>query len=118
MNENELELYIVNDGFLYRTSRSPIEETLTKLRAAGGYSRADALRRYQRLADNGAQRYAREFPDAPKFTLREREAAARGMLDSFETEWAIRSDSPTKSHAQLDREIAAAIGSRTKTKRH
>lgn len=123
-DNNELTLYIVNDGFLYRTSRAPIEKTLTQLKAAGRYTIADGLRRYKILAQQGAQRYAREFPDAPRFTLRDREAAAADMLSTFEAEHDLGnmthhlagSDEPRKTAAQLDREIRETL-SRTSTRR-
>ncbi len=86
MHDSELELYTVNDGFLYRTVRRPIEATLTQLQAAGTYRHADALRRYVRLAEQGAQRYLREFPGSPRFTRGEIEEAAKGMLQTFEVE--------------------------------
>lgn len=117
--DNELELYVVNDGFLYRTIRAPIEKTLAQLKLAGSYSRADALRRYERLADEGAKRYLREFPGSPRFTLGERRAAAGGMLEAFETEHGLgnmrhHAADHAKTPAQLQREIDAALGSRTR----
>ncbi len=57
----ELELYIVNDGTLYRQSVQPIIANLAKKIRKGKYDKAKAVKLWQYAADFGAQRYTQEF---------------------------------------------------------
>jgi triphosphoribosyl-dephospho-CoA synthetase len=136
---DELLLYINNDGTLYRNHTRPLHQRLALAKASGTYDRLRALRGFDRVVDEGARAYRREFPGS-SFSVSDKKNAASEMLRYFETEHRlgnIRPDSGikitkaderaierkldathaklanrTKSSAQLDREIAAALGKR------
>ncbi len=108
-NAESLELFIVNDGYLYRTLRAPIERALAASKQARSYSHADAVQRFSRLVTDGAAKYTRDISRSAKFTPAERRAVAESLVDSFEAEHRLGNmahHEAKKSPAQLDREIA------------
>lgn len=58
---NELELFIVNDGDLYRQSVQPIVKNLAKKVAKGQYDKDLAIKAWGYAADWGAQKYTKEY---------------------------------------------------------
>lgn len=57
----ELELYIDNDGDLYRQRTQPIEKNLYLKITKGTYSKQLAPKLWGHLVEAGAKKYAREF---------------------------------------------------------
>lgn len=105
--DNELELYITNDSWLYKNYTRPLQQRLAaqKGRTPGGpgvtYDPHEALRDFESIVRVGARRYTREFPGS-SFTEAEKKAAARDMLRYFETEYKLGN---IKTDAALEREI-------------
>lgn len=113
LDDEELYLYIKNDGALYKR-RKPIEELLGKKHAAGTYLHIRAVDAFKRLCDEGAKKYAAEFGGEFKFTPSVRRACAETFASDLEAELAIgtkgkASNLTGKSAAQLDREIKAHL---------
>ena len=116
--EDELELYIVNDGDLYREHRRPLEQRLILAKLAGTYDRLRALKGYDALVREGVRRYAREFPGS-SFSPSEKKDAASSMLGTFEVEYKLgnmKPDGPKggASTAQLNRDIAESLAKKRK----
>ena len=87
----ELELYIENDGDLYRQQFIPIVKNLMKRRMKGGYNRELAVKLFMYLVDNGAKKYIREFGTRDQridamFNRNTRLDVARSLRDKFEAE--------------------------------
>jgi hypothetical protein len=111
-----LELFITNDGYLYKAVRQPIERALVLSKQAGTYTRTDALRRFDRLVSDGIARYGREIDRNAKFSAAERKSVATSLAEYFEVEHGLgnrdhliagtSASAHRKSPAQLDREIA------------
>lgn len=84
----ELELYIVNDGELYRQQHEPIIRNLQKKRAKGTYDRDKAVTLFMYLVENGAKKYLREFGTGGRidrvFNRNTRLLVARELRDTFE----------------------------------
>lgn len=114
MIDDELYLYVTNDGDLYRRLTRPLQLKLSEARANGTYQRPHALEKFRKIVDEGAAKYRGEFGSAP-FSSADRKSAAQALLDHFEIEddlGAIAdpprpgSSSPAaRSPAQMDREI-------------
>lgn len=111
----ELELYAVNDGLLYRTYRGPLERTLAVLKDQGRYVRSNALDRFALFASRAASQYVREF-GGPRVAAKVVKQAADGMLRRFEDEYDAAHVSGRHVHkktpAQLDSEIEAMLTGR------
>lgn len=60
---NELYLYTVNTGNLYRQMAQPIMDNLARKIVRGNYNKDMALKAWQNLADKGAAMYDREIND-------------------------------------------------------
>ncbi len=86
----ELEIYIENDGQLYRSQALPIVKNLTAKKASGKYNAALAEKLYMYLVNNGAKKYGKEFGgDGLKmFSVADRKAVAANLRKSFEAEFA------------------------------
>jgi hypothetical protein len=124
-NDTELELYINNDGDLYRQHTRPLQQLLAKAKAKGTYDRLRALRAFDAVVDAGVKKYKREFPGS-SFSTSDRKGAASSMLTYFEIEHKLGNIRPDaakpggkKSPAQLDAEIShglvSARGARSRT---
>lgn len=87
---NELYLYTVNTGDLYRKVAQPIMDNLAKKIANGTYDKTKALIAWQRLADQGAVRYDREINDGRGSMMwipkKEREEVAKMIQEHYEEE--------------------------------
>ncbi len=89
----ELELFIVNDGDLYRSQTTPIVKNLAKKMAKGVYDAAKAVKLWCYLADSGAQKYTKEVGDDygkhrgngsyGAFNKPTRMAAAKALADEY-----------------------------------
>lgn len=87
---NELYLYTVNTGDLYRKVAQPIMDNLAKKIANGTYDKTKALIAWQRLADQGATRYDKEINDGRGSMMwipkKEREEVAKLIQEHYEEE--------------------------------
>lgn len=62
---NELELYLENDGELYRQQFMSIIENLKKKLKSGAYNHELAPKLWLYYIENGAKKYAKEFASSP-----------------------------------------------------
>ncbi len=93
----ELELYIDNDGDLYRQQKQPIEKNLANKMANGKYDHEKAVKLWMYLMESGAKKYSREFGNGRSdpaewhrmFNVATRESAARMFATAFEAEAAL-----------------------------
>ncbi len=87
----DLELYIENDGQLYRSQTTPILANLAKKRRAGKYQHDLAVKLFGYLVESGAKKYAQETgggqPWNKLFDVPTRRAVAESFTRSFETEY-------------------------------
>jgi hypothetical protein len=87
--ENELALFIENDGDLYRQQYTPIVKNYARKRLKGVFSKALALRGIVYLVENGRKKYRRDIGTDPwkgrPLALEEKLAVARilypGLMD-------------------------------------
>lgn len=100
----ELAIYIINDAGLYRQKTGPIIANLKKKIAKGVYDPTKALKLWGYLADNGAQKYFKEFGGAGKwfdmFTPADRRAAAKELADHYMEH--LR-ENPRRKHRKVKR---------------
>jgi hypothetical protein len=124
---SELELFIENDGDLYRSQTVPTFKNLATKKARGEYKHDLAVKLFSYLVEAGAKKYAKEFGGTwhQMFGVPTRRAVAESFTKSFETEHALGNydhllpkkyqevtgnGSKKKSPAQLDHEIRAILG--------
>ena len=86
IEKNELYLFAINDGELYRMRRKPVEEMLWSKMKKGTYNSKLALLSFKLVADEGAKKYYKEFGGKDYFTPRVRAWVAKEMLEDFEAE--------------------------------
>ena len=79
---DELVLYIQNDYQLIRSQMDPIRKNLVNKMANGVYDHKKAPKMWKYLADNGAKKYTKEWPETT-FDVPTRKAAAQIMADEF-----------------------------------
>lgn len=86
----ELDLFIRNDGDLYRQQHIPITKNLITKMARGTYDSEKAVKMFMYLAESGAKKYKKEFGDELKwhemFNVATRREVAKSLRNSFETE--------------------------------
>lgn len=87
----ELQLYIENDGQLYRQQFQPIIKNLMTKRAQGKYDSAKAVKLFMYLMDNGAKKYHKEMGSPGQkwmdmFPKSARLEAAKAFVEDFESE--------------------------------
>lgn len=87
----ELELFIENDGQLYRQQYAPIIQNLMRKRNKGKYDFALSIKLFMYLADAGAKKYHAEFgtPGTPwneVFPKATRMEVAKSLAESFQAE--------------------------------
>lgn len=93
MNENarELHLYIVNTGEMY-PQRQAIEKNLTIKKAKGVFNATLAAMLWLYWVTAGAKRYVKEYskgtPWQYVFSMVDRQAVAKALVDEFEAEYA------------------------------
>ena len=86
--QRELELFIVNDGDLYRQRVQPIIANLAKKTRKGVYDHAKAAKLWGYLADAGAQKYTKDFDARGStsfgiFSKADRTAVAKSLADYY-----------------------------------
>lgn len=100
--DDELELYIHNDGDMYRQHTRPLHQRLALAKANGTFDRLRALKAFDAIVNEGAKRYKREWPDA-SFSIADKKAAASEMLRYFEVEHKLGNIKPeAKVKAEVD----------------
>lgn len=85
----ELQLFIDNDGTLYRQQFTPIVANLMKKRRKGTYDHEKAVKLFGHLAEAGAKKYAKESGGTPwsaLFDVPTRKLCARYLCAAFEGE--------------------------------
>lgn len=89
--ERELELFIDNDGDLYRQRTVPIEKNLLLKKKKGVYDKEKAVKLWMYLVDDGAKKYAREYSIGKDwnviFPRSSRLKVARSLADNFDREY-------------------------------
>jgi len=120
MTDDELYLYVKNDGQIYRDQTTPLLGWLADRKADGTYQRGDATSRFLVIVNDAANKYRREFPGTV-FSAGQRRSTAAALAADFEREWALGNmewargktgpglDRAKKSNAQLKREIDQAL---------
>jgi hypothetical protein len=88
----ELELYIDNDGDLYRRQYQPILKNLATKKARGIYQHHLAVKLFMYLMESGAKKYAKEFGGTganwhEMFNVPTRTAVAERFAEHFEKEY-------------------------------
>jgi hypothetical protein len=87
----ELELYVDNDGELYRQQGLPILKNLALKMYRGAYDHGKAVKLYMYYMESGAKKYAREFGEGREwhslFSVPTRRHVAEQFAKFFETEW-------------------------------
>ena len=81
----ELKLYIENDGDLYKQKIIPIVKNIQRKMKSGKYDHKKAPKLWMYLVDEGAKKYAKEFPGV-KFSKQERLAVAQEFADEYKDE--------------------------------
>jgi len=82
---SELKLYIENDGDLYKQKIIPIVKNIQRKMKSGKYDHKKAPKLWMYLADEGAKKYAKEFPGV-KFDKRVRQQVAVEFADEYRDE--------------------------------
>ena len=88
LNENwkdearELKLYIDNDGDLYKQRLIPIVKNIQRKMKSGKYDHNKAPKLWKYLVDDGAKKYAKEFPGV-KFSKVVKDAVAQEYADEY-----------------------------------
>ena len=87
----ELELFITNDGQLYKSQHVPIIRNLMRKAAAGKYDREMAVKLFMYLVDAGGKKYHKEQGAGQgawhkMFPKSARTEVAKSLRDDFETE--------------------------------
>jgi hypothetical protein len=86
----ELQLYIENDGDLYRQQNLPIIKNLMRKKAAGIYDHDKAVKLFGYLIESGAKKYAKEndvtMPWHEMFNVKSRKQTAEAMTEAFESD--------------------------------
>jgi hypothetical protein len=87
----ELQLYIENDGDLYRRQYTPILKNLATKKGQQRYDSTLTVKLFMYLVDEGAKKYAKEFDDARNwntmFDKATRTEVAKALVQAFEDEW-------------------------------
>ena len=84
-NVRELQLYIENDGDLYKSKLIPIVKNIQRKMKSGKYDHKKAPKLWMYLVTDGAKKYTKEFPDV-KFSKQEKEAVAQEFADEYKDE--------------------------------
>lgn len=85
LNAEELVLYAMNDGALYRSTRQPLEMRMLEAYAHGRYSAEAAQRGWKSFASEAARKYYREFHSGD-FSAAAINTAAKDMRLIWEAE--------------------------------
>ena len=85
----ELKLYIDNDGQLYKQRLIPIVKNIQRKMKAGKYDHKKAPKLLKYLVDDGAKKYAKEFPGV-KFNRKVKDHVAQEFADEYRVEIAAQ----------------------------
>ena len=87
-NVRELVLFITSDGDLYRQRITPTIKNLKKHMAKGKFNKTESLKSWQRIADEGAKKYDKEFSSAgaKTFSVADRKQVAVELADEYQEE--------------------------------
>ena len=89
---SELKLYIENDGDLYKQKIIPIVKNIQRKMKSGKYDHKKAPKLWMYLVDEGAKKYAKEFPGV-KFDKRVRQQVAVEFADEYKDEIEVQGGS-------------------------
>ena len=81
----ELKLYIDNDADLYRQRLVPIVKNIQRKMKSGKYDHKKAPKLWKYLVDDGAKKYAKEFPGV-KFNRKVKDHVAQEFADEYRVE--------------------------------
>lgn len=81
-DQNELYLYVTNNGDLYRKMIQPIHKNLQQKIKSGKYSGELAPQAFYNAVDQGAKMYTKEF--GTKFSTKDKEVVAVQMAFEYE----------------------------------
>ena len=81
----ELKLFIDNDANLYRQRLVPIVKNIQKKMKSGKYDHNKAPKLWKYLVDDGAKKYAKEFPGV-KFDRKVKDHVAQEFADEYRVE--------------------------------
>lgn len=112
--QRELELFIVNDGDLYRQRVQPIIANLAKKTRKGVYDHAKAAKLWGYLADAGAQKYTKDFDarGSTSFASSRRRTALRSPSPSPTTTSTTSRKRPARSPTPAGAAGTAPTGER------
>ena len=83
----ELTLYVLNEGRMYRCLTVGIIKNLAKKYEKGTFETEKALKSFYNLATEGAKRYAKEYANADEwnkiFSVANRKACACELLEGY-----------------------------------
>ena len=82
---NELKLWIENDAQLYRQRLVPIVKNIQNKMQTGKYDHKKAPKLWKYLVDDGAKKYAKEFPGV-KFDRKVKDHVAQEFADEYRVE--------------------------------
>ena len=103
INVRELQLFIENDGDLYRQQQEPIMKNLDRKRKNGTYSQKGAEVAYLDLVENGSRKYNKEYGSSSyTFSKADKVQVAKEMARENEREYEIsRRDEPDYNPAKV-----------------
>ena len=81
----ELKLYIDNDGDLYKQRLIPIVKNIQRKMKSGKYDHSKDPKLWKYLVDDGAKKYAKEFPGV-KFDKKVKEYVAQEFANEYKDE--------------------------------
>jgi|TARA_B110001454_G_scaffold94533_1_gene89868 hypothetical protein len=81
----ELKMFIDNDPDLYRQRLIPIVKNIQKKMKSGKYDHSKAPKLWKYLVDDGAKKYAKEFPGV-KFDKKVKDYVAQEFADEYKDE--------------------------------
>ena len=81
----ELKLYIENDGDLYKQRLIPIVKNIQRKMKSGKYDHSKAPKLWKYLVDDGAKKYAKEYPGV-KFDKKVKEYVAQEFANEYKDE--------------------------------
>jgi hypothetical protein len=91
--QEELKVFIDNDGRLYENQTKPILKNLATKLAKGVYDKAKAEKLWMYLVENGAKKYAADAGGTASwhdmFSIADRREVAKELNNEFLTEWKL-----------------------------
>jgi hypothetical protein len=114
----ELELFIDNDGDLYRQQIQPIYKNLLRKMVKGKYDHELAKKLWMYLVDNGAKKYVKEFGGDVRtmFPKPLRQAVASVLADDFRTE--VKAGGISPEDYDVKGEVDKSVLGESRRRRH